>query len=127
MAKKKKEEPIVDSETGSLKVKEKQTGVMKTQMKLEEIKTTGKSQILDQEAQIKERLMEKEFQYAMQLKQLEARTKTETQLLQENRKDDRTKMQATQQSAMIDQKENNKPSQNFESSNDTLGGFNLGL
>ena len=36
-------------------------------------------------------------------------------------------MQATQQSAMIDQKENQKPSQNFESSNDTLGGFNLGM
>ena len=106
---------------------DKQASVMKTQMRLEEIKTTGKAQILDQEASIKERLMEKEFQYAMQLKQLEAKTKNAGQLLQENRKDDRTKMQATQQSAMIDQKENQKPSQNFESSNDTLGGFDLGM
>ena len=106
---------------------EKQASVLNTQMKLEEIKTTGKSQILDQEAQIKERLMQKEFQYAMKLKQLEAKTKTETQLLQENRKDDRAKMQATQQSAMIDQKENQKPAQNFESANDMLGGFNLGM
>ena len=106
---------------------EKQAAVMKTQMKLEEIKTTGKAQILTQEAVIKERLMKQEFEYAMQLKQLEARTKTEGQLLAENRKDDRTKMQATQQSAMIDQKENQKPSQNFESANDTLGGFNLGV
>ena len=106
---------------------EKQASVLNTQMKLEEIKTTGKSQILDQEAQIKEKLMQKEFQYAMKLKQLEAKTKTETQLLQENRKDDRAKMQATQQSAMIDQKENQKPAQNFESANDTLGGFNLGM
>jgi len=106
---------------------DKQGAVMKTQMRLEEIKTTGKAQILDQEASIKERLMEKEFQYAMQLKQLEGKTKNAGQLLQENRKDDRTKMQATQQSAMIDQKENQKPSQNFESSNDTLGGFNLGV
>ena len=104
---------------------EKQASVMKTQMRLEEIKTTGKSQILEQEAGIKERLMEKEFQYAMQLKQLEAKTKNAGQLIQENRKDDRTKMQATQQSAMIDQKENQKPSQNFESSNDSLGGFSL--
>jgi hypothetical protein len=71
--------------------------------------------------------MQLEFQYNMQLKQLEAKTKTETQILSDNRKDDRTKMQATQQSAMIDQKENQKPSQNFESSNDTLGGFNLGM
>ena len=104
---------------------DKQASVLKTQMKLEEIKTTGKAQILTQEAGIKEKLMKLEFQYAMQLKQLEAKTKNAGQLLQENRKDDRTKMQATQQSAMIDQKENQKPSQNFEASNDSLGGFSL--
>ena len=83
--------------------------------------------MLTAEAGIKERLMQLEFQYNMQLKQLEAKTKSATQLLTENRKDDRTKMQATQQSALIDQKENQKPSQNFESANDTLGGFNLGV
>ena len=94
---------------------------------LEQLKTDGKSRILEQEAEIKKALMQQEFEYNMQLKQLEAKTKTETQILSENRKDDRTKMQATQQSAMIDQKENKKPSQNFESSNDTLGGFNLGV
>ena len=69
--------------------------------------------------------MQLEFQYSMQLKQLEAKTKNAGQLLQENRKDDRTKMQATQQSAMIDQKENQKPSQNFESQNNELGGFEV--
>jgi hypothetical protein len=115
------------AEAQSKAEQEKQAGVMKTQMRLEEIKTTGKSQILDQEAKIKENLMEKEFQYAMQLKQLEAKTKTETQILSENRKDDRTRIQATHQSELLDQKENQKPSKNFESSgNDVLGGFNLG-
>ena len=92
----------------------KQEANVKSQIRLEEIKTQGKTQVLQAEASIKERLMQLEFQYNMQLKQLEARTKTATQLLTENRKDDRTKMQATQQSAMIDQKENKKPSQNFE-------------
>jgi hypothetical protein len=72
--------------------------------------------------------MQLEFQYAMQLKQLEAKTKTEAQLLAENRKDNRTKIQATQQSELLDQKENQKPAKNFESSgNDVLGGFNLGI
>ena len=94
-------------------------------MRLEEIKTQGKAQLLQQEAQIKKDLMQQEFQYNMQLKQLEARTKSATQLLTENRKDDRTKMQATQQSAMIDQKENKKPSQNFESGQD--GPLNSGI
>ena len=92
----------------------KQEATIKSQVRLEEIKTQGKSQVLQQEAAIKERLMQLEFQYEMQLKQLEARTKSATQLLTENRKDDRTKMQATQQSALIDQKENQRPSQNFE-------------
>jgi hypothetical protein len=106
---------------------DKQKSIMQTQLRVEEIKTTGKAQILDQEAAIKERLMGLEFQYAMQLKQLEAKTKTETQLLAENRKDERTKMQATQQSAMIDQKENQKPSQDFQNPSGGLGGFNLGI
>ena len=106
---------------------EKQDASLKTQMRLEEIKTTGKAQILGQEAGIKERLMEKEFQYAMQLKQLEAQTKNAGQIIQENRKDDRARMQATHQSAMIDQKENQKPSQNFESASDSFEGFDLDM
>jgi len=71
--------------------------------------------------------MQLEFQYAMQLKQLEAKTKTETQLLAENRKDERTKMQATQQSAMIDQKDYQKPFQDFQNPSGGLGGFDLGM
>ena len=61
----------------------------------------------------------------MQLKQLEARTKSEAQILSENRKDDRTKMQATQQSELIDQRTNQKPPKNFEQNNDLLGGFSV--
>jgi len=99
---------------------------IENQIKLESIKVDGKSKIIQQEGDIKEKLMQLEFQYNMQLKQLEAKTKNAGQLLTESRKDQRTKMQATQQSAMIDQKENQKPAQNFESSgNDTLGGFGL--
>ena len=122
---------------------DKQGAVMKTQMRLEEIKTTGKAQILTQEAAIKERLMEREFQYAMHLEKMKAREKSATDIRNENnksersrlqdtqredRKDQRTKMQATHQSELIDQKNNNKPPKNFESSsNDMLGGgFDLG-
>ena len=42
-------------------------------------------------------------------------------------KDDRTKIQATQQSELIDQRKNDSMPKNFESSgNDVLGGFGLG-
>tara|TARA_R110002167_G_scaffold135164_1_gene321516 strand:- start:905 stop:3304 length:2400 start_codon:yes stop_codon:yes gene_type:complete len=104
---------------------DKGKAALENTIKIEGIKTDGQSRIIQQEGDIKEKLMQLEFQYSMQLKQLEAKTKNAGQLLQENRKDDRTKMQATQQSAMIDQKENQKPSQNFESQNDDLGGFKI--
>ena len=106
----------------------KNESALKTQKSLEQLKIDGKSQILQQEAAIKERLMQLEFQYAMQLKQLESKAKTETQLLSENRQDSRTRMQATHQSELLDQKTNSKPPKNFESSgNDILGGFDLGM
>ena len=46
----------------------------------------------------------------------------------EDRKDERTKIQATQQSELIDQRNSGKPPKNFESAgNDILGGgFDLG-
>ena len=114
------------SEAASAAEVKKNTSQVESQKQLENLKNEGKAKILQQESAIKEKLMQLEFQYAMQLKQLEAKTKTEGQLLTENRKDTRTKMQATQQSEMIDQKENSKPAKNFESSGDnTLGGFNL--
>ena len=106
----------------------KNESALKTQKSLEQLKIDGKSQILQQEAAIKEKLMQLEFQYAMQLKQLESKAKTETQLLSENRQDSRTRMQATHQSELLDQKTNSKPPKNFESSgNDILGGFDLGM
>jgi hypothetical protein len=99
-------------------------------MKLEALKTDGKSQILAQEANIKEKLMEQEFQYNMQLKQMEGLISKDKDVkageYKEDRKDQRTRMQATQQSELIDQRNNNKPPKNFETENDTPGGFNLG-
>jgi len=105
----------------------KNKAMLETQMKLEALKTDGKSQILAQEASIIQKLMEQEFQYNMQLKQMEGLISKEGSQKSEDRKDQRTKMQATQQSELLDQKQNEKPPKNFESAgNDTLGGFNLG-
>jgi hypothetical protein len=43
----------------------------------------------------------------------------------ENRKDQRVKIQGTQQSELIDQRQNDLLPKNFESGNDGLGGFDL--
>ena len=72
--------------------------------------------------------MEQEFQYNMRLRQLEVEGVRGREKEKEDRKDKRTKIQATQQSEMIDQRNNQKPPKNFESvGNDVMGGgFNLG-
>jgi len=85
-------------------------------------------QKMQAEGELKKMLMEQEFQYNMQLRQAEVDGAKGKEKEKEDRKDKRTKIQATQQSEMIDQRKNEKPPKNFESSgNDVMGGgFNLG-
>ena len=79
-----------------------------------------------QEAEIKKQLMQQEFEYNMQLKGTEVGQKSQGEKEKEDRKDRRTKIQASQQSELIDQRKNNKPPKNFESSgNDILGGIDM--
>jgi len=86
------------------------------------------SQRMMQEVQMKKELMALEFQYNMQLKNIEVGGMKEREKQKEDRKDERTKIQATQQSEMIEQRNSGKPPKNFESAgNDILGGgFDLG-
>ena len=86
------------------------------------------SQKMMQEVQMKKELMALEFQYNMQLKGIEVDGMKEREKQKEDRKDERTKIQATQQSEMIEQRNSGKPPKNFESAgNDILGGgFDLG-
>ena len=90
---------------------------------LEQIKAQLDSQKMTQEVEHKKQLMQLEFEMNMQLKQMEAENIKSKEKEKEDRKDERTKIQATQQSEMIDQRNNRKPPKNFESSgNDILGG-----
>ena len=71
--------------------------------------------------------MEQEFQYNMQLRQLDMQTVMKREEQKEDRKDKRTKIQATQQSELINQRTNDLPPKDFESEgNDILGGISLG-
>jgi len=86
------------------------------------------SQKLAQEANMKKELMALEFQYNMRIKGIEVEGIKQREKQKEDRKDERTKIQATQQSEMIEQRNSGKPPKNFESTgNDILsGGFDLG-
>jgi len=106
---------------------QKQQALKQAESGLEQLKGQIDSQKLAQEAEVKKQLMEQEFQYNVQLRQLDLQTIMKREGQKEDRKDDRTKIQATQQSELIDQRKRDKPPKNFESSgNDVLGGFNLG-
>jgi len=98
-----------------------QMGIMQAQAQMEQQK-------MAQEVEYKKQLMQMEFEMNMQLKQMEAQAMQQKQVQAEDRKDQRTRIQASQQSEMIEQRKSEKPPKNFESAgNDTLGGdFNLG-
>jgi hypothetical protein len=76
---------------------------------------------------LKKELMNHEFELQMQLKQLEVDGAKGKEAQKEDRKDQRTKIQATQQSELIEQRASGKPPKNFESPDDNMlgGGFNL--
>ena len=70
--------------------------------------------------------MELEFQFNMQLAKAQGEAKRSEETFKEDRKDERTKIQASQQSELIDQRKNDLLPKNFESAGmDNLGGFGL--
>ena len=108
---------------------QKNQALTASQGELEQLKAQLASQKMMQEVQHKKELMQLEFQMNMQLKGMEVNGKKTGDKEKEDRKDERTKIQATQQSEMIEQRNSGKPPKNFESSgNDILGGgFDLGV
>jgi hypothetical protein len=100
---------------------------MQGEMQLEQTRAQMRMQQLEAEMQSKKELMQLEFELNMQLRKMEMQTASRGEQVKEDRKDERTKIQATQQSEMIDQRNNGKAPKNFESAgNDNIGGdFNL--
>jgi len=107
---------------------QKDQALFQTKSQLEQLKGTLKQQEMSAEVNAKKELMELEFQYNMQLKGLEVEKNKAKETEMEDRKDQRTRIQGTQQSEMIEQRKNDSPAKNFESSgNDVMGGgFGLG-
>ena len=95
---------------------------------LEQMKAQIESQKMQQEVMHKKELMELEFLYNMRIQDMQIGGLKNRETEKEDRKDERTKIQATQQSELIEQRQTGKPPKNFESSgNDIMGGgFDLG-
>ena len=106
---------------------QKNQALTQNQLQVEQTKAQIDASKMQQEVAHKKELMELEFQYNMQLKGIEVDGMKDRERQKEDRKDERTKIQATQQSELIEQRKSSMGAKNFESAgNDTLGGgFNL--
>ena len=106
---------------------QKAQALQQMEMQMEQMKAQMAQERLMAEAEVKKQLMQLEFQMNMQLKTMEADVYKSKEGFKEDRKDQRVNKQASRQSDLIDQRQNNTPPKNFESSgNDVLGGFDLG-
>ena len=101
---------------------QKQQALTQSEAQLEQLKAQLDAQKMQFEIQAKQQLMALEFQFSMQLKGLEVESTKQKETMKEDRKDERTRIQASQQSELIEQRKGNQPAKKFESSgNDILG------
>ena len=105
------------AEKAAMNEVQKQQAVAETKIQIEQSKIQLEIQKMQEEAQIKRQLMEIEFGYNMQLAQATTQRQTSREAEIEDRKDNRTKLQATQQSQMIDQRQNDLLPTDFENQN----------
>ena len=107
---------------------QKQQALTQSKAQLEQVGAQLELQKLQTEAQLKKDLMNHEFQLNMQLKQMEVEAIKTKEDNKEDRKDERTRIQASQQSELIDQRKSGKPPKKFESTSNNIlsGDFDLG-
>ena len=105
---------------------QKQQGITESKVQLAQAQKGFDIEKMEREAQIKMELMQKEFELNIRLKESESQVIKDKEAYKEDRKDERTRIQASQQSELIDQRKKDLPAKKFESSGfDNLGGFGL--
>ena len=102
------------AEAAAMNEVQKQQALADTQLKIEKGKSSFEIERMRTEAQIKRELMELEFNYNTQLAQQKINKEREREGEIEARKDKRTKIQGTQQSAIAKQKQTNGEAIDFE-------------
>jgi len=106
---------------------QKQQALAQSDAQLEQLKAQLELQKMQQEIQAKQQLMALEFEFNMRLKGLETENLRLREKQKEDRKDERTRIQASQQSELIEQRKGNQSAKQFESAgNDILGRESIG-
>ena len=97
---------------------QKQEAIMGANVQFEQSKNQMEIQRMEIAAQLKAQEMQTKFQFDMQLKQLEVQNMQQKETAIEDRKDTRSKMEASQQSELISQRQNDSLPIDFENQPD---------
>ena len=98
---------------------QKQQALTQETINIERAKSQFDIEKLQTEMQLKRQIMDQQFQYDMQLAQLKSQTDQQNLQVAEDRKDERTRIQASQQSELVNQRKTNALPQSFESASFT--------
>ena len=108
------EEQRKTNEAQALTEVQKQEAISAANVKYEQAKNQFELQRMQTEWQFKQQELQTKFQHDLQLKEMEVKAMREKEGLIEDRKDKRMKIQGTQQSKMIDQRNHDLMPTNFE-------------
>ena len=103
------------AEAAAMSEVQKNEAITQSKVQIEQAKSQFEIQRMQTDAQLKTQMMAEQFQYDLQLAQMQSTKISQKEADIEDRKDKRTKLQATQQSSMINQRQNNGLPQDFES------------
>ena len=106
---------------------QKQQALTESTVQIEQAKSQFEIQKMEMKAQLDMKALEIKYQFDMQLKQMDVSRVKEREQFIEDRKDNRTKLQATQQSAMIQQRQQELLPTDFETQSNpqSLGADNM--
>ena len=93
---------------------QKQEAITGSKVQYEQARTQMEIQKLEVQAQLDQQKMQMQHQFDLELAKLEAQTRTQVDQQKESAKDKRIKMEGTQQSKMITQRQNGMMPINFE-------------
>ena len=96
-------------------------------MQIKQAEVAFQIEMLKAEAGLKQQLMAEEFRYNMTLSGMDEQQISKREQSKEDAKSKRISQQNSEQSKLINQRKNDLPPINFESSEDTLDGFDLSV
>jgi len=113
------------AEQTALAETQKQAALTQQKVSIEKAKSQFEISRMETEMQIKAKLMQQEYGYQFQLAQIKTGAEGSKEKEIEDRKDKRLKMQGTQQSKLIQQRQNDSNPVDFETTGENNLGFNI--